>query len=610
MSESGRTAILLPLLALGVALWLAVQFWLMGSNTIWLPRATLLAGVAGLLIPVFFRIRGRMSDIVLALRNPSPRQRFVIAIILTLAAFGYLYMTAVQMDRPFHPRFHDEFVYLLQARMMSVGRLWMPALPMPDFFDTFYVFVEPVYAPLAWPGAAMLFVPGMWLSLPYWVIPLLASSATVGLTYRVFAEFLDGISGLIGALALLTLPVFRMQSMQSQAQIPILLAALLLVWAWLRWRRNPSAANALLIGVIAGWAAVTRPLDAICLVIPVGIAMLRPWLRSSPRAKLVTAGALVLGAAPFLALQLVFDRGVTGSALHTPYMFYNDREQPMARVGFPKYDPNLPLHSKLLQKHLHYSEFVLPGAKIHSPSRIPFRVVDQLVRSFFYNVPHPVLLIVVPAALLETFRRQRYVLWSPLIPFVLLYSVYTLFLAHYTLLVAATVIFLMLLGLRAIEQNVRFLSGGATLAAAAICVSMLPQFVRHPGEDLSTTPTIEFSLRILPRLVQTPAVVMFKFHPGLNYHEEPVYNIDTAWPDDAPLIRVHNLGPVKNLELLEYYARRQPERRFYSVDRRDLSIQYLGQAGQLWEQVLASRRAAATTKSATTATQPAGGHAP
>ena len=51
-----------------------------------------------------------------------------------------------------------------------------------------------------------------------------------------------------------------------------------------------------------------------------------------------------------------------------------------------------------------------------------------------------------------------------------------------------------------------------------------------------------------------PAVILFRYHPGMNFFEEPVYNTDVAWPDDAPIIRAHDLGWPRDRQIVEYYA--------------------------------------------------------
>src|SRR6185312_15299679 len=63
------------------------------------------------------------------------------------------------------------------------------------------------------------------------------------------------------------------------------------------------------------------------------------------------------------------------------------------------------------------------------------------------------------------------------------------------------------------------------------------------------------------------AVVFFHYRYGDSVHEEPVYNVDVANPDDARVVRAQDLGPMENIKLYDYYHRRQPDRTFYRFDR-------------------------------------------
>ena len=63
--------------------------------------------------------------------------------------------------------------------MLAEGRLWMPKHELADFFDTFYVLSRPKYASLYFPGAALLYVPTVWLGLPTWLMPIGVAGAIV-----------------------------------------------------------------------------------------------------------------------------------------------------------------------------------------------------------------------------------------------------------------------------------------------------------------------------------------------------------------------------------------------------------------------------------------------
>ena len=63
--------------------------------------------------------------------------------------------------------------------------------------------------------------------------------------------------------------------------------------------------------------------------------------------------------------------------------------------------------------------------------------------------------------------------------------------------------------------------------------------------------------------------------------QEPVFNTATAWPDDAPVIHAHDLGPERNREIIDYYAHRQPDRMFYRWDLYTGQLTQMGTAREL-----------------------------
>jgi hypothetical protein len=111
-----------------------------------------------------------------------------------------------------------------------------------------------------------------------------------------------------------------------------------------------------------------------------------------------------------------------------------------------------------------------------------------------------------------------------------------------------------------------------------LAVSSLPQLNSRVSDEPYRTPLLDHVESALAE-IQPPAVVFFRFTPGCNVHEEPVYNLQTTWPDDAPIVRAQDLGP-RNGELLRYYAARQPDRSYYIMDRRSGILLPLGDAAQ------------------------------
>ena len=180
-------------------------------------------------------------------------------------------------------------------------------------------------------------MPAMLLHIPPWIMSVIISGAVAGFLYRIVTELIDGAAGVLAVLMLLAVQMFRMLSIMTMANTPVLLMGLVLAWAWLRLRASSGRAAvvwAVVMGVAAGWAAVTRPLDAVCFAAPVALAIVADLWRQPARRWVLTTIAVLVGAVPLLSVQLVANHGVTGHWFTTPFRLYADRDYPGMRSAF------------------------------------------------------------------------------------------------------------------------------------------------------------------------------------------------------------------------------------------------------------------------------------
>ncbi|HET6249671.1 MAG TPA: glycosyltransferase family 39 protein [Tepidisphaeraceae bacterium] len=528
------------------------------------------------------------------LRNPSPSNLNRATLLVGVVSAGYFVLTAFNQGRDMFPKTHDDCSYLIGMQILAHGRLWEPALPLPDFFDSFYLLVRPVYCSLYFPGTALLYVPTIWLHLPTWLMPALASGAVVAMTYRIIAELLDGTAAALAALIVASLSWFRVYSILLTGHVPMVLMGLLLVFAWLRWRREHRIRWAVAIGVFAGWAAITRPADAVIFALPVGCAIAYEIFRHRNARTLVAPLVIILAAAPFLALQVIFDVGVTGHVFEAPYTYYLEQDQPGSAFGFHTYNAAAHPQSPLAQKQENYDRFVRDFLKHHTPGELPARWVGKYFPQIAdVTMPCRLMLIFLPIGLLGLIDRRRWVLWLTLPLFIAIYALNPFFLEHYAILIIPAVLLTTLLGGQVLADawprwRREFYSAFAAVIFMACITSFweVNRLVAVPGTEVSDeTFSSEYLKNIheyLPLLVEKPAVVLFTYHAGDNFFAEPVYNTDVAWPDDAEIIRAHDLGPIRNREIFAYYARTQPDRTFYIYDPSSKeAIKRLGTARQL-----------------------------
>jgi hypothetical protein len=598
--RAARWAVLI-LLTLGVALWLALPLGPGGTHVrlAWWRGIAALVAAAIALLPAIEHAVGRLR---------LPTRHGHVALIVAILAGLYFLLTATLQHRDFFAKTHDECSYLIQMRMLARGRLWMPQHELADFFDSFYLLAHPVYASQYFPGTAMLFVPALWLGLPPWIGPLIVAAAIVGLIYRIIAETLDHSgAGLLAAFLAVSLSWYRMHSIMLMSQLPTLLMGLIMIWAWLRWRvARHRVWLLLLIGVAAGWAAITRPLDALCFAVPVGIAILAE-LRSQPRRLLAAAALIVVGAIPFLAIQAVLNHGVSGSWTRSPFSVYADRDMPGTSYGFHPLDPAARPQSVIVQKQLGFQYWTRPFIERHQPGRI----VEDWWRNRLpliadVTLPARGLLVLLPVGVMGLFvrragegepgrgqpgserceydRRPAWVLLATLALFLLGYVGYTFFLEHYALVIVPAIALLVLAAIRTIGGCWPRARLPLAAAVVALGITNLPEVNRQVSDE----PFHAKWMAALHEASETHAIVLFAFDIAaadpdrvMKISQEPVYNTDVAWPDDAPLIRAHDLGAARNAELYRYYARIAPDRMIYRISRRTGEMTQLGTAREL-----------------------------
>ena len=587
---SNPRRLVFALLGAGVALWGSV-LWAGYNGALPIrPLDSLQIKILGLSTAACLigKVRRSLFRLLNSARHPSPRGRRLTALIITLLAGVYLYGTAIHQNRDFFPKLHDEHMHLIQMQLLARGELSLPAHPMADFFETFHVFNTPVYAPMHFPGTSLLYVPAVWLHLPAWFMPLCVAAGIVGLIYLLLTELIDGVAGCLGSTLTLSVAPFRFVSLMVLSNAPAMLFGLLMFWAWLQWRKKPAALWALCIGIFAGLAAITRPPDALCFAIPIGFMMLRQLIRGHRRPHYArwwaaTTTAVLCGAAPFLALQLSFDHQVTGHWLHTPHDEYSRRYNPGVNYGLRTPDLTLQPQTTLLQKQIYYTSFVKPSIESHRPDHIAEVLIHQWIPTAVRTaLPSAILLVFVPLGFLglKDARRQALVLIWPL--GIAFYSLSVMISWYYLLFTMPAVLLCVLLGCRQVEiawPAVReWTSTGLSLLIISFCIAALPE-ARNESLDQFMAPSLKAVIEKL-RDIHEPALVLFTFHAGDNIHEEPVYNIDVANPDDAPIIRAQDLGP-RNHELFEYYAKLQPNRRVFRFDRHSNTLYSLGNVKEL-----------------------------
>lgn len=537
----------------------------------------LVAAVA--IVPALSR---RLLPALDKIRTPTRRRRIIIAAAVFVVAARYFLLSARLASRQLFPTFHDEFMYLLQAQMLAHGRLWMPPHPLGDFFNSFFVITHPVYAGSYFPGTALLNVPGVWFNLAPYLTGVVIASLCVTLLYLIATHMIDGVAGFLAALLAISLEQLRVVAVMTMSHSAMMLLFLLCIWAYLHWRDSKKIGWAIALGTFAGWAAITRPLDAACLILPLLAALFWDLRRLPRKTSALAFAAIVAAAIPFLSLQLVLDKGTTGHFLQTPIGLYGQTNMPGLNFGFHHYTGPVESHASLPQVRDYYRDFIYRdflrtyGTESFSKTWIGQRWEPTASVS----LPAHLLFILLPLGLLAIRRPAASALVAGAILFPFAYTFYPTFLPHYGLAAAPAYILLALLAGDEIRKRFPVSTGAFTLGVAVLAITTLPEIRRVPDHFVRAIYLADINRKIA-ELPYMPAVVLFHYEPGeADIHEEPVFNIDTPWPDDAEVIRAQDLGP-ENHRIFEYYAKRQPDRYFYLCDRSNAKFTGLGWARDL-----------------------------
>lgn len=523
--------------------------------------------------------------LTLVRRMSSAGQRASLVAILLLSG-PILLMMALASGRVLLPYWHDECFYRLQTTFLAHGRLTMPQHPLADFFDVPYVFVRPLTAVAYFPGTALLHAPGVWLHLPYWAMPLGIAAVSISLLFWIVNELIDPLAAWLAVALMLSLEVFRWLAPIEMSHAAGLLWSLTAFACWLKWRKKPALRWALLAALAAGAYLITRPFDAVFVLLPIALVWSAELGRVKPRQRAQAVLGALLVICPFIALQLWFDQRVTGHLLQTPLSLYYRTLFNEHGVGPEHFDPTfVPPTASLLLRDTYR------GFALYNITR--FQTPGQIVRQFFQTripvtlgvgLPSLLLVIFIPLSLLKLGDRR----WAVLVAIFLCYlgasAAVVQYLDHYVIAIVPSILLALLLGGSVLTRMFERSRGVAVFTWLAIFALAMNRIVlNHEHYQQRGRNVMRVNYLEIPRRVKLPAIVLFRYQPDEpepGFNLEPVYNWDVASPDDAPIIRANDLGP-RDRELFAYYAARQPNRTVYRFDRQNKNLVELGNVADL-----------------------------
>lgn len=578
-----------------VLLWiLAVVAWVLAFFAWWkvpsqLPRPTTWAistalVIVGLsLVPPITRA---LRSTGLRWRHFSHRHPVIAAVLAGLGGGGALLGIALIQGRSFHLSWHDEFAYVIHARIMAEGRLWMPGHPLGDSIASFYMFAEPVFAAMYFPGTSMLYALGLAFALPVVWISLTISAGVCGVFYALVSRLVNPVWGLSAVALLVGTGQFRLMSTKAMSHPVFMLLIGICLLSVLVWRTRPTVGAAACMGAAGGWALVTRPVDAMCFGILILIAIIANR-RVSWKSRARTLAVATLLALPFIAAQAAINHAVTGKFTGFPHARWVEENVPGAGLSAEAFGQPVEVRSIQPQIRKLYHQWYKPAIAYHQQASFFDKLVDrQIPRELNVWFVHLLLIGVAVPGLRKLSRDGRWIVVLPLFLFTVFYSFWTFMQGYYPLSVLPGALVLIALGgrwwsARPPHRRPRMLLR-TVLPWWIALVGVMATPLARPGVideriDGEIFATVDDQLDNLP---YQPAIVFFYFDNTSNPHIEHVYNPEVAWPDDARVVRLHELGAANN-QAIEYYARIQPQRHVYLFHRLTGEVRYLGRVDEL-----------------------------
>ncbi|HMA34079.1 MAG TPA: glycosyltransferase family 39 protein, partial [Chloroflexia bacterium] len=139
------------------------------------------------------------------------------------------------------PHVQDDVAYLWQAKIFALGRAWVPAPPLPDFFDQGFILItDGRWFSKYPPGWPLLLVPGIWAGLPWLVNPLCAG-ASLALIYATGRRLFGPVAGFWAAALGLTSPFLLFMSGSYMSHPATMLAVAAALYCFVRMTSRQSS---------------------------------------------------------------------------------------------------------------------------------------------------------------------------------------------------------------------------------------------------------------------------------------------------------------------------------------------------------------------------------
>ncbi|MFH1484707.1 MAG: glycosyltransferase family 39 protein [Chloroflexota bacterium] len=230
------------------------------------------------------------------------------------------------------PHVQDSVTYLFQAKTLALGRLSVPAPPLPEFFQhEFLVVQDGKWFGKYPPGYPAILALGVLLKTPWLVSPIMGG-LSLFLIYLIGRNIYSTRIGLLASVLGLLSPFFIFMSASFMAHPTSMFFICLFVLSLVLMVQTGGKRWALVAGFAIAFVATTRQLTALSVSFPFALYFLMLVVRDF-RGYGNRLGIFLLGAALPLASLLLYNWSLTGDPFVDTYRLYWDFD----KIGFGEY---------------------------------------------------------------------------------------------------------------------------------------------------------------------------------------------------------------------------------------------------------------------------------
>jgi hypothetical protein len=273
------------------------------------------------------------------------------------------------------PQIQDEAAYLLQAGIFARGRWTEVARPLPEFFAQMHVFTTPVLASKYPPGTSLFLTPFVWIGFPA-LGPMILAGVTGSLVFSLARRVGDSVIAVLAWVLWTTSPwALRWQAtfLSQTVTIALWVGALYFL---LKYRDQHRLWVLVALAATIGFCAITRPVTAVALALPIGVVVMRDVWRTRAWRAFVLASLVGSAIVAILPLQ---NHMTTGDWAMSPLLKYSREYLPsdLPGFGFDAVQSVAPLPADLDRSRRELFE----ARRRHTVEALPETLVNRWARS-------------------------------------------------------------------------------------------------------------------------------------------------------------------------------------------------------------------------------------